>query len=86
MEQLVINQLITLLCKSGSRALINDLLRETDIDGDTRHWTAEEIENTNTYLNNLNMFFGKGDAIVIAKNLIRDYQLTSQDVGLKEMV
>ena len=36
MEQLLINQLIELLCKGGSGSLIKDLLRETDQDGNAK--------------------------------------------------
>jgi hypothetical protein len=86
MEQLVINQLIQLLCKAGSAALIKDLLRETNVDGNTRHWTVEEIENANTYLNNLNMFFGKGDALVIIQNLMKEYHLTTEDLSPEKLM
>jgi 23S rRNA A1618 N6-methylase RlmF len=75
MEQLLINQLITLLCKGGSSSLIKDLIRETDQDGDDRHWTVEEIENANNYLNWINKSFGSSDAMVIINNLAREYNI-----------
>jgi hypothetical protein len=75
MEQLLINQLITLLCKGGSSSLIKDLIRETDLDGDARHWTVEEIENANNYLNWINKSFGSSDAMVIINNLAREYNI-----------
>lgn len=75
MEQLLINQLITLLCKGGSSSLIKDLIRETDQDGDARHWTVEEIENANNYLNWINKSFGSSDAMVIINNLAREYNI-----------
>lgn len=75
MEQQLINQLITLLCKSGSRSLIQDLLRETDQDGDNRNWTVEEVENANNYLNWINNNFNLSDAIAIVNNLVKEYKI-----------
>ncbi len=75
MEQQLINQLITLLCKGGSSSLIKDLIRETDQDGDARHWTVEEVENANNYLNWINKSFSTSDAIVIINNLAREYSI-----------
>jgi hypothetical protein len=75
MEQQFINQLITLLCKAGSSSLIKDLLRETDQDGDARHWTVEEIENANNYLTWINKNFSAADAMVIVNNLVKEYNI-----------
>lgn len=75
MEQLFINQLITLICKSGGGSLIKDLLIETDQDGDSRHWTVEEIENAINYLTWVNKNFGAADASTIVNNLLRDYNI-----------
>ena len=76
MEQQLINQLITLLCKSGGRPLIQDLLRETDLDGDTRNWTVEEIENAINYVTWINKNFGAADATVMINNLVKDYEIS----------
>jgi hypothetical protein len=75
MEQQLINQLITLLCKGGSSSLIKDLLRETDQDGDSRNWTVEEIENANNYLTWINKNFSAADALAIVNNLRKEYNL-----------
>ena len=75
MEQELINQLVSLLCKGGSSSLIKDLLRETDQDGDSRNWTVEEIENAINYLTWINKNFTAADATVIVNNLVRDYKL-----------
>lgn len=75
MEQQLINQLIALLCNAGSSSLIKDLLRETDQDGDTRHWTVEEIENAVNYLNWVNKNFSSTDAAAIVSNLSQEYQI-----------
>ena len=75
MEQQLINQLIALLCKGGSSSLIKDLLRETDQDGDVRHWTVEEIENANNYLTWINRNFNSSDAMVIINNLAKEYNI-----------
>ena len=62
MEQLLINQLIELLCKGGSGSLIKDLLRETDQDGNAKNWTVEEMENASNFLTWINKNFGAADA------------------------
>jgi len=80
MEQQLINQLITLLCKGGSNSLIKDLLRETDQDGDPRHWTVEEIENSINYLNWINKNFGSADAVVIIRNLVKAYSINLSEI------
>jgi hypothetical protein len=75
MEQQLINRLIALICKSGGRPLIQDLLRETDLDGDAKNWTVEEIENAINYLTWINKNFGVADATVIINNLVKDYEI-----------
>ena len=76
MEQLLINQLITLISKAGGSSLIKDLIYETDQDGNARNWTADEIENAINYRQNINRYFGEGDARVIIENLSKEYNLT----------
>lgn len=75
MEQLLINQLITLICKSGGGSLIKDLLRETDQDGDSRHWTVEEIESAVNYLTWINKNYGAAEASIVVNNLLREYNI-----------
>ena len=76
MEQLLINQLITLISKAGGSSLIKDLIYETDQDGNAKNWTEDEIENAINYLQNINRYFGEGDARVIIENLSKEYNLT----------
>ena len=75
MEQQLINQLLELICKGGGSALVKDLLRETDQDGNLKNWTVEEIENASNYLTWINKNFGAADATVIVNNLIRQYNI-----------
>jgi hypothetical protein len=75
MEQQMINQLLTLLCKSGGRYLVKDLIRETDQDGDNRNWTVEEIENAVNYLHWINKNFSAADASNIINNLSTEYKI-----------
>jgi hypothetical protein len=75
MEQQMINQLITLICKSGGRYLIKDLVRETDQDGDNRNWTVEEMENATNYLYWINKNFSTADAMNIVNNLSSEYKI-----------
>lgn len=77
MEQLLINQLITLISKAGGSSLIKDLIYETDQDGNAKNWTEDEIENAINYLQNINRYFGEGDARVIIENLSKAYNLTT---------
>jgi hypothetical protein len=81
MEQLLINQLIRLLCKGGSSSLIRDLIRETDEDGNARVWTEEEIESANNYLNWINQNFSSSDALVIINNLVRQYNIKVSQIA-----
>lgn len=76
MEQLLINQLITLISKAGGSSLIKDLIYETDEDGNAKNWTEDEIENAINYLQNINRYFGESDARVIIENLSKEYNLT----------
>lgn len=80
MEQELINQLVSLLCKGGSSSLIKDLLRETDQDGDSRNWTVEEIENAVNYLTWINKNFTAADASIIVNNLVREYKLNVSEI------
>jgi hypothetical protein len=81
MEQLLINQLIRLLCKGGGSSLIRDLIRETDEDGNARIWTDEEIENANNYLNWINQNFSSSDALVIINNLVKQYNIKVSQIA-----
>lgn len=75
MEQLLINQLITLISKAGGSSLIKDLIYETDQDGNAKTWTEDEIENAINYLQNINRYFGEGDARIIIENLSKEYNI-----------
>jgi hypothetical protein len=83
MEQLLINQLITLISKAGGSSLIKDLIYETDQDGNAKNWTEDEIENAINYLQNINRYFGEGDARVIIENLSKTYNLTTPQATIR---
>jgi hypothetical protein len=83
MEQLLINQLITLISKAGGSSLIKDLIYETDQDGNARNWTEDEIENAINYLQNINRYFSEDDARVIVENLSKDYNLSKPQASIR---
>lgn len=83
MEQLLINQLFTLISKAGGSSLIKDLIYKTNQDGNVKNWTVDEIENAINYLQNINRYFDEGDARVIIENLSKTYNLTTPQATIR---
>jgi hypothetical protein len=83
MEQLLINQLFTLISKAGGSSLIKDLIYKTNQDGNAKNWTVDEIENAINYLQNINRYFNEGDARVIIENLSKTYNLTTPQATIR---
>lgn len=83
MEQLLINQLFTLVSKAGGSSLIKDLIYKTNQDGNAKNWTLDEIENAINYLQNINRYFDEGDARVIIENLSKTYNLTTPQATIR---
>jgi hypothetical protein len=83
MEQLLINQLFTLVSKAGGSSLIKDLIYKTNQDGNVKNWTVDEIENAINYLQNINRYFDEGDARVIIENLSKTYNLTTPQATIR---
>lgn len=83
MEQLLINQLFTLISKAGGSSLIKDLIYKTNQDGNAKNWTVDEIENAINYLQNINRYFDEGDARVIIENLSKTYNLTTPQATIR---
>lgn len=83
MEQLLINQLFTLISKAGGSSLVKDLIYKTNQDGNAKNWTVDEIENAINYLQNINRYFDEGDARVIIENLSKTYNLTTPQATIR---
>ncbi|MFD0998572.1 hypothetical protein ACFQ21_04610 [Ohtaekwangia kribbensis] len=83
MEQLLINQLFTLVSKAGGSSLIKDLIYKTNQNGNAKNWTVDEIENAINYLQNINRYFDEGDARVIIENLSKTYNLTTPQATIR---
>jgi hypothetical protein len=75
MEQQFINALIKLIAKAGGGALIRDLVRQIDEDGNPKTWTVSEIEKATAFIQWQIENFGTPEATAIIESLVHKYNL-----------
>jgi hypothetical protein len=75
MEQQFINALLKLIAKAGGGALVRDLIRQVDQDGNPKTWTVSEIEEATAFIQWQTENFGTAEAAAIVESLVRKYKL-----------
>jgi hypothetical protein len=80
MEQQFINALIKLFAKAGGGALIRDLVRQVDEDGNPKTWTISEIEKATEFIHWQTENFGTPEARAIIESLVKKYNLDLDDI------
>src|SRR5687768_5411133 len=79
MEQLV-NELVKLIAKSGGASMITELIQRVNEDGQATVWQPAEIEKATTYIQDLNTYFSRVDAVEIIENLIEQFHIKPDDI------
>lgn len=75
MEQQLINNLLKLITLAGGSALVHDLVKEGDEEGNPKSWNNMEVEKAVEYIRRQVNNFSTSDAIIIVENLVREYNL-----------
>lgn len=83
MEQVLINELVKLLCKGGCEALVGNFQKVMTIDGRHEQWTEHEVAEAIHYVKYINEFFGKDEAVAVVTALIAKYNINPEDLALR---
>ena len=83
MEQTLINELIKLLCKSGGETFVGNFQRDVDSNGNFAKWSQQEIAEAVPYIQYMNEYFGKDEAVAIITALVAKYNIDVNDLELR---
>lgn len=82
MEQVLINELIALMCKSGCEAFVGNFQRDATVISPRNSWTQEHISEAIQYVRYMNEYFGKQEAIAVITSLIAKFHISEQDLTI----
>ena len=82
MEQLLINELINLMCKGGCEAFVGNFQRDATGIAPRQHWTEAEIAEAINYVRYMNEYFGKQEAIAVITSLISKFHISLNDINI----
>jgi hypothetical protein len=74
-EQVLINELVRLLCKGGGEAFVGNFQRERSVDGKPDDWTVNEISEAIDHVRYMNEYFGKDEACTMITSLAAKYNI-----------
>jgi hypothetical protein len=83
MEQTLINELIKLLCKSGGETFVGNFQKEVNTDNVYEKWTSDELAEAVKYIQYINEYFGRDEAVAIITALIAKYNINVSDLSLR---
>jgi hypothetical protein len=86
MEQALINELISLLCRAGGETFVGNFQRDINADGNFQEWTREEIAEAIPYIKYINEYFGKDEAVAIVTALVAKYNIDVKDLELRPVL
>jgi hypothetical protein len=81
LEQQLINAFMKFSAKAGAGALIRDLIREVEENGNPKSWTPAEMNHAIRFLNQHIETFGKREAAIVIRTLMRKFGVTSEDLN-----
>jgi hypothetical protein len=82
MEHVLINELITLMCKGGCEAFVGNFQRDGMTLSPRPGWTDRDVAEAIGYVRYINEYFGKQEAIAILTSLISKYHISMEDIHL----
>ena len=83
MEQALINELIKLLCKGGGETFVGNFQKDINADNVYEKWTPEELGEAVKYIQYINEYFGRDEAVAIITALIAKYNISVSDLSLR---
>lgn len=84
-EQQLINAFMKLTAKVGAGALIKELVRAVDENGNPKSWTSDEIQHAISFINDKVDTFDKREAIEIVLTLIHKFNIHPQDLHISDV-
>jgi hypothetical protein len=82
MEQVLINELIDLMCKGGCEAFVGNFQRDATVIAPREKWTEAEITEAVNYVRYMNEYFGKQEAIAVITSLVSKFHITLDDISI----
>jgi hypothetical protein len=82
MEQVLINELISLMCKGGCEAFVGNFQRDGTVLSPKPAWTQSDIEEAIHYVRYMNEYFGKAEAIAVITSLVSKFHVTVDDLTI----
>jgi hypothetical protein len=82
MEQVLINELINLMCKSGCEAFVGNFQRDATVLAPKPAWGESEIAEAIHYVRYMNEYFGKQEAIAIITSLVAKFHINVQELTI----
>ena len=74
MEQVLINELINLMCKAGCEAFVGNFQSDATVLSPRTSWTKSDVEEAIHYVRYMNEYFGKQEAIAVITTLVSKFQ------------
>jgi hypothetical protein len=84
MEQILINELINLMCKGGCEAFVGNFQREATVLAPKPAWTETEIAEAIQYVRYMNEYFGQQEAIAVITSLISKFHISMSDLTIPQ--
>jgi hypothetical protein len=82
MEQILINELISLMCKGGCEAFVGNFQRDATVLSPKPAWTDSEISEAIQYVRYMNEYFGKQEAIAVITSLIAKFHINLYELTI----
>jgi hypothetical protein len=84
MEQVLINELIRLMCKGGCEAFVGNFQRDGAVLAPRPSWSEKDIAEAVQYVQYMNEYFGKQEAIAVITSLVSKFHISIADLTIPE--
>lgn len=84
MEQVLINELINLMCRGGCEAFVGNFQRDGAVLSPKPSWSERDLAEAIGYVRYMNEYFGKQEAVAIITSLVSKYHILLADVSIPE--
>ncbi len=81
-EQVLINELIDLMCKGGCEAFVGNFQRDSTALSPRANWTDQDVSKAIDYVRYMNEYFGKQEAIAVVTALVSKYHISLEDITI----
>jgi len=81
-EQVLINELIDLMCKGGCEAFVGNFQRDGAVLAPRPQWTPKDVDEAIHYVRYMNEYFGKEEAIAVITSLVSKFHIKVTDLTI----